>query len=129
MLIRDMTRSECLSALAGARLGRLACAYANQPYIVPLYFVYEEPYLYGFTTPGLKVEWMRSNPLVCVELDTVADTEQWTSIIIFGKYEELPGSSAGDPAQPHMREPSRQTSRPTRTDFAERERQHAHDLL
>ena len=24
--------------------------------------------LYGFTTPGQKVEWMRANPLVCVEV-------------------------------------------------------------
>ena len=62
MVIQEMTNSECLSALAGARLGRLACTHENQPYVVPIYFVYEDPYLYGFTTPGLKVEWMRAIP-------------------------------------------------------------------
>ena len=75
MVIQEMTRDDCLNALARARLGRLACTHENQPYVVPIYFVYEEPYLYGFTTPGLKVEWMRSNPLVCVELDAVEDPE------------------------------------------------------
>jgi nitroimidazol reductase NimA-like FMN-containing flavoprotein (pyridoxamine 5'-phosphate oxidase superfamily) len=52
MLIHEMTQTECHSTLAHSRLGRLACAHANQPYIVPIYFVYEESYLYGFTTPG-----------------------------------------------------------------------------
>ena len=59
MFIQKMTRSECLGTLAGARLGRLACAQGDQPYAVPFYFVYHDPYLYGFTTPGQKTEWMR----------------------------------------------------------------------
>jgi nitroimidazol reductase NimA-like FMN-containing flavoprotein (pyridoxamine 5'-phosphate oxidase superfamily) len=90
MLIHEMTETECHSTLAHSRLGRLACAHENQPYIVPIYFVYEGSYLYGFTTPGQKVEWMRSNPLVCVELDEVVNSTQWMSIVIFGSYEELP---------------------------------------
>jgi len=90
MFIQEMSESACLKALARARLGRLACAHDNQPYVVPLYFIYEGPYLYGFTTLGQKVEWMRSNPLVCVELDEMENGEQWTSILIFGRYEELP---------------------------------------
>jgi nitroimidazol reductase NimA-like FMN-containing flavoprotein (pyridoxamine 5'-phosphate oxidase superfamily) len=101
VLIQELTKRECLSALAGARLGRLACTHENQPYVVPIYFVYEEPYLYGFTTMGQKVEWMRSNPLVCVELDEVENSEQWISILVFGRYEELPApaSPKGDPEQ------------------------------
>src|SRR5262249_7283634 len=46
--------------------------------------------LYGFTTPGQKVEWMRANPLVCVEVDEVTAPDQWVSVIAFGRYEELP---------------------------------------
>jgi nitroimidazol reductase NimA-like FMN-containing flavoprotein (pyridoxamine 5'-phosphate oxidase superfamily) len=90
MIIEEMARLDCLSMLAHARLGRLACAWENQPYVVPLYFVYQEPYLYSFTTPGQKVQWMRANPLICVELDEVDDYDEWTSIVIFGRYEELP---------------------------------------
>lgn len=88
MFIREMSKSDCLNALAATRLGRLACAHKNQPYIVPIYFVYHEPYLCGFTTPGQKVEWMRDNPLVCVEVDEVKDCEHWTSVVVFGRYEE-----------------------------------------
>ena len=66
MLIQELSKEECLSALAHARLGRLACASDNQPYVVPVYFALHKaasgtPYLYGFTTPGQKVGWMRAD--------------------------------------------------------------------
>ena len=39
---------------------------------------------------------MRSNPLVCVELDEIVDDTQWMSIIIFGSYKELPDSQESE---------------------------------
>lgn len=95
MIIEEMTRSECLLTLERSRLGRLACARDNQPYVVPFFYAYRkpDPCLYGFTTPGQKVEWMRSNPLVCVELDEVEANDRWTSVVLFGRYEELPDNS------------------------------------
>ncbi|MDR3632865.1 MAG: pyridoxamine 5'-phosphate oxidase family protein [Isosphaeraceae bacterium] len=95
MVIHEMSQEECLRLLAGARLARLACAYENQPYIVPVYLAYDvqpvdKPCLYGFTTPGQKVQWMRANPLVCIEVDDVTAHDQWVSVIAFGRYEELP---------------------------------------
>ena len=101
MFIQEMSESDCSKALATARLGRLACSHDNQPYVVPIYFVYEEPYLYGFTTLGQKVEWMRSNPLVCVELGEIENSEEWTSILIFGRYEELPDTPEGKQVRLH----------------------------
>jgi len=41
MVIREMSREECLRVLAGARLARLACAHENQPYVVPVYLASE----------------------------------------------------------------------------------------
>jgi nitroimidazol reductase NimA-like FMN-containing flavoprotein (pyridoxamine 5'-phosphate oxidase superfamily) len=90
MFIQELTQAECLAMLAGVRLVRLGCARDNQPYVIPIYLVYGDPHLYGFATPGRKVEWMRANPLVCVELDEVDQRAEWTSILLFGRYEELP---------------------------------------
>jgi nitroimidazol reductase NimA-like FMN-containing flavoprotein (pyridoxamine 5'-phosphate oxidase superfamily) len=95
MIIQEMSREECFAALARTRLGRLACVREGQPYVVPCFFVYDRPnldedYLYSFSSMGQKIEWMRANPLVCVELDEVANFDQWTSIVIFGHYVELP---------------------------------------
>jgi hypothetical protein len=90
MLIHEMTDKECLDALARLRFGRLGCARDNQPYVVPIYFAYRERCLYAFSTLGQKVEWMRANPRVCVEADEITSHYQWMSVVVFGRYEELP---------------------------------------
>jgi nitroimidazol reductase NimA-like FMN-containing flavoprotein (pyridoxamine 5'-phosphate oxidase superfamily) len=90
MLIRELGEAECRDVLARVGFGRLACARDNQPYVVPIYFSYDGRYLYGFSTLGQKIEWMRSNPLVCVEIDESSSRELWMSVLVFGRYEELP---------------------------------------
>lgn len=90
MLIQELTRQASLDLLARTHLGRLACTQGAQPYVVPVYFAYDNDYLYSFSTVGQKIEWMRANPLVCVEASEVVSPEQWVSVIVFGRYEELP---------------------------------------
>ncbi len=90
MFIHTMTKSECQHALKNAKVGRLACARDNQPYVVPIYFAYDERHLYAISTLGQKIEWMRVNPYVCLEVDEVISREQWMSVVVFGRYEELP---------------------------------------
>src|ERR1700722_1680087 len=85
-----MTQQERVELLGRAHLGRLGCSQANQPYVVPCYFAYSDSYLYGFATVGQKIDWMRANPLVCVEVDETVSLEEWASVIVFGRYEELP---------------------------------------
>ena len=89
MLIEELTVQASLDLLRRARLGRLACSQESQPYVVPFYFVYHYNHLYSFSTVGQKIEWMRANPLVCVEADEVVSAHKWMSVIVFGHYEEL----------------------------------------
>jgi len=89
MVIREMTEDECRQALARANFGRLGCARDNQPYVVPISFAYDGRDVYGFSTPGQKIEWMRVNPLVCLEVDERVSIEQWSSVVVFGRYQEL----------------------------------------
>jgi nitroimidazol reductase NimA-like FMN-containing flavoprotein (pyridoxamine 5'-phosphate oxidase superfamily) len=90
MLIREMMRQECEDVLARLSFGRLACSRDHQPYIVPIYFAGTPDCLYGFATMGQKIEWMRSNPLVCVEADEVRSQMDWASVVVRGRYEEFP---------------------------------------
>jgi uncharacterized protein len=90
MLIQEMTRDECIRALARLRFGRLGCARDNQPHVVPIFFSYHENYLYAFSTIGQKIEWMRENPLTCVQADEINSPNQWLSVVALGRYEELP---------------------------------------
>ena len=85
-----MTRQGSIDLLSRMRLGRLACSHDGQPYITPIYFAYDNNYLYSFSTLGQKIVWMRVNPLVCVEADELVSQDDWATVVVFGKYEELP---------------------------------------
>ena len=95
MKIEELTNQASLDFLAGSHFGRLACAKLSQPYITPFYFVYHDHCIYSFSTVGQKIEWLRANPLACVQVDDIASPRQWTSVIVFGRYEELPATGDG----------------------------------
>jgi nitroimidazol reductase NimA-like FMN-containing flavoprotein (pyridoxamine 5'-phosphate oxidase superfamily) len=92
MVIQELTAEECREMLAGRNLVRLACARNGQPYVVPIQVDLDGDYLYGYTTLGQKIEWMRENPLVCLEIDAITSNVQWETVVVFGRYEELPPS-------------------------------------
>ena len=90
MLIQDMSSDMCIDLLKRTHLGRLACAQGSQPYVVPISLAYQEKFIYCFATVGQKIEWMRTNPLVCIEIAEIVSRQEWQTVVIFGRYEELP---------------------------------------
>lgn len=89
MLIREISEKECFDTLANASIGRLGCSLNDQPYVVPIYFAYEDKWIYVFSTFGKKIEWMRANPKVCVEIEDAVDKSESISVLVNGRYEEL----------------------------------------
>jgi nitroimidazol reductase NimA-like FMN-containing flavoprotein (pyridoxamine 5'-phosphate oxidase superfamily) len=96
MRIRELTELECSDILQHSELGHLACTRHDQPYIVPIHFSFDNQRkcLYAFSTVGQKIEWMRENPRVCVEVEDIKDKNHWTTVLIFGVYEELTDTAA-----------------------------------
>lgn len=90
MFVREMTEEECIAFVSSGRLGRLACAKDSRPYVVPIYYAYAGKCLYSFSMPGQKVDWMRANPQVCVQVDAFSERQQWKSVVMYGRYQELP---------------------------------------
>jgi nitroimidazol reductase NimA-like FMN-containing flavoprotein (pyridoxamine 5'-phosphate oxidase superfamily) len=95
MLIHELTTTQCRDVLSRMSLARLACARGDQPYVVPVSFTYDanSDCLFCFSAVGKKVNWMRENPKVCVEIEDVDDRFHWTTIVLFGRYDEI-GDSA-----------------------------------
>jgi uncharacterized protein len=90
MLIEEMTHAECAAMLARANVARLACAVDNQPYVVPVHIDSADGFVYSFSMIGQKIQWMRLNPLVCLEIEEFAGPKQWATLVVSGQYEELP---------------------------------------
>jgi nitroimidazol reductase NimA-like FMN-containing flavoprotein (pyridoxamine 5'-phosphate oxidase superfamily) len=53
---------------------------------------------------GQKIDWMRANPLLCLEIDDVKNQWDWMSIVILGHYQELPDDPEHEVARRHAYE-------------------------
>ncbi len=75
-------------------VGRLGCYADNKVYVVPISYAYDDNCIYGHTNDGMKLQMLRKNPHVCVEVDDVKSYENWRSVIAWGAFEELTGQAA-----------------------------------
>jgi len=91
MLIHELSTDDCASVLRRNDLGRLGCARFDQPYIVPIHFSFDEERncLYAFSAMGQKIDWMRDNPKVCLEVEEIVDKNNWTTVLVIGRYTEI----------------------------------------
>ena len=89
MRVVPISDQECKELLQRVSFGRLACSLNNQPYVVPVAFSYEAGRIYIFATLGKKIEWMRQNPKVCLQVDEIGNRTNWTSVVMNGTYLEL----------------------------------------
>ena len=91
MLIHELSERDCFEVLGRGTLGRLGCARHDQPYVVPIHFSFDPDRrcLYAFSAIGQKIEWMRDNPKVCLEVEEIADSQQWTTVVVMGQYLEI----------------------------------------
>ncbi|RWB32414.1 MAG: pyridoxamine 5'-phosphate oxidase family protein [Mesorhizobium sp.] len=101
MIVRTLSILECTTLLAMHRLAHLACAKNGQPYVVPIYYAYADSHLYAFSMVGKKVEWMRANPRVCIQVNEWGKGREWKSVVVDGRYEELPDRIGHEAVRDH----------------------------
>ena len=94
MIVHELSEEACRQILRRSHVARIACSRQGQPYIVPISYDFDGAALYSFSTLGQKVIWMRENPRVCVEVEEIDDRFQWTTVLAFGRYEELRGDES-----------------------------------
>jgi len=93
-MVRDLSSEEMIAFVKEARFAHLGCHANGETYVVPISFAYDGKRLIGQTKPGRKVDMMRANPQVCVQLDATRNIVDWTSVILWGRFEELSGMAA-----------------------------------
>lgn len=90
-MITMLSRDESFALLRGRRLGRLGCIADGEPYVVPVNYVFdgETGSAVSHSLPGRKIEAMRENQRVCLQVDDIRDQLNWGSVIAYGTYEEI----------------------------------------
>lgn len=71
-------------------LGRLGCHAEGTTYVVPINFTYDGQFIYCYTQEGLKMTLMRKNAEVCFQTDDIENMANWKSVVVWGRFEELP---------------------------------------
>ena len=89
MIVREMRETECYDVIRAEQIGRLACSRDDQPYIVPIQYAYSEASIFSFSMPGKKIEIMRSNHRVCLEIEHFSNRENWCCVLVDGNFREL----------------------------------------
>ena len=88
-MIGLLSDEEIDALLRRHRVGRLACAANDRPYIVPINYCYDGTWIYAYSSSGRKISVMREQPLVCFEIDEIEGPSSWRSVIVEGTYEEI----------------------------------------
>jgi nitroimidazol reductase NimA-like FMN-containing flavoprotein (pyridoxamine 5'-phosphate oxidase superfamily) len=88
-MIGHLTDIQIDQVLQRQLVGRIACAFENIPYIVPVTYTFDGKSIYGHSQLGKKIEWMRKNPRVCFEVEETDNLANWRTVIIEGTFEEL----------------------------------------
>jgi len=89
MSIGKLGDEDSLAILREGILGRLGCIASGWPYVVPVNYFFDGKDIYVHTLPGKKLDALRSNPRVCLQVDKIKDPYNWRSVIAYGTFEEI----------------------------------------
>ena len=93
-MLGELSPAAIESLLHTQWVARIGCHASRLTYVVPISYAYDGRAIYGHSAEGLKLEMLRANPDVCVEVDHADDVANWESVIAWGRYEELEGEAA-----------------------------------
>ncbi len=85
----DLTSQQCQEILAENHYGHLGCVDGEEVYVVPITYLYQDGFLYGFTRKGHKIDLLKKNPRMCVQVENIVSGEEWKSVICWGFFEEV----------------------------------------
>jgi len=85
----QLTTDEIENLLQTSILGRIGCGDGKLIYVVPISFVYDGRFIYGYTHEGFKTAILRKNPSVCFEIESLENMANWQTVIAHGTFEEL----------------------------------------
>jgi nitroimidazol reductase NimA-like FMN-containing flavoprotein (pyridoxamine 5'-phosphate oxidase superfamily) len=88
-MIKELTRTEAQSLLSMERIARLSCIADGFPYVVPVNYIFDGESIYVHSLPGRKVDAMRLDPRVCLQVDHIENEWNWRSVVVTGYYEEI----------------------------------------
>lgn len=83
---RALDRAEIDAVLRRNRVGRIAYTLHDRVDVQPIHYAYDGEWIYGRTSPGQKLTTIAHNRWVAFEVDEVAGTFDWRSVVTHGAF-------------------------------------------
>lgn len=95
-MINEIEKEEGVALLRDNYIGRLAFVSFQRPYVLPItyFFDIEEKCILSYSGEGHKIDAMRKNTAVVLQVDNIESIQNWKSVQVHGEFEELHGSTA-----------------------------------
>jgi nitroimidazol reductase NimA-like FMN-containing flavoprotein (pyridoxamine 5'-phosphate oxidase superfamily) len=95
-MIKNLEPSECLQILKQNYIGHLAYIFQNRPFVIPITYFYEQKTntIIGYSNEGHKTKALRILSAVSIGISEIESVNNWQSVLVHGRYEELNGSQA-----------------------------------
>ena len=88
-MIDALGERESREFLRNHQLGHLGCIVESEPYVVPISYWCDGEFIYSHSLPGLKINAIRQQPRICLQVEAIQDSYNWKSVIAFGFYNEI----------------------------------------
>ncbi len=93
MAVREMTERESRNSLRGEISGILPVFTTTDLTWYPSTMRSMRKKLYVFSLAGQKIDWLRSNPNACLQVEESGEHHRWKSVVAQGTYHELPDTT------------------------------------
>ncbi len=89
-MIEHLDENKARRLFKEQKFGHLGCILASgAPYVVPVNYLFLDDDIYIHSPPGDKIDALRSNGKICLQVEKIKDPYQWQSAIVFGEFEEI----------------------------------------
>ena len=95
-MILKLGKSKCRTLLSNNYIGHLAYIYKNRPLVIPITYYYDDSInaLLGYSGNGHKINALRIDNGVSLEISEIASVNTWKSVLVQGSFYEFEGSTA-----------------------------------
>ena len=89
-MIKNLDEKAARKLLKEQKLGHLGCVLeSGEPYVVPVNYLFRDDEIYIHCLPGQKLDALRANGKVCLQVEKIGKSCRWQSAIAFGEFQEV----------------------------------------
>ena len=89
-MIKNSEEKTARKFLEEQNFGHLGCVLeSGEPYVVPVNYLFKDDGIYIHCLPGQKLDALRANGKVCLQVEKTGESCRWQSAIAFGEFQEV----------------------------------------